>query len=92
MGDKTCGLYDKFIIERRDGRSAVGEKHNNCDYFVLDLTHDPYAIEAVIAYAEACRGEYPLLAADLDKKTAGFQAGFLAGIRAERELNKMRRR
>jgi len=65
MGDKTRGLYGKFRIERTDGKSAPGEKHDGCDYFVLDLTHDPHARPALMAYAKSCAEEYPLLAADL---------------------------
>ena len=68
MGDRTRGLYGKFIIHRTDGESRPGHKHDGCDYFVLDLTHDPFAIPALRAYAKACRAEYPLLAADLDTK------------------------
>jgi len=65
MGDKTRGLYGKFHIERTDGKSLPGEKHDGCEYFVLDLTHDPFAITALQAYERACVREYPLLAADL---------------------------
>ncbi len=65
MGDKSRGIYNKFHIERTDGKSAPGEKHHGCGYFVLDLTHDPHAIPALRAYADACEAEYPLLAADL---------------------------
>lgn len=65
MGDKTQGLYRKFIVSRTDGKSAPGEKHDGCEYFVLDITHDPFAISALIAYAQACESEYPLLAIDL---------------------------
>ena len=68
MGDKTRGLYGKFEIYRTDGKDEVGEKHASCDYFVLDLTHDPFAIPALQAYVDACRDEYPLLAADLEAK------------------------
>lgn len=69
MGDKSRGLFHKFkTIERTDGESRPGGKHDNCDYFVLDLTHDPFAASALSAYAEACRDEYPLLAADLYAK------------------------
>ena len=66
MGDKAKGLYDKFTVVRMDGKGAPGKKHDGCRYFVLDLTHDPFAIPAIKAYADACRSEYPLLAADLD--------------------------
>lgn len=65
MGDKTRGLYNKFRVERTDGTSKPGGKHHGCDYFVLDVTHDPFAIPALSAYAEACEKEYPLLADDI---------------------------
>lgn len=67
--DKTkIGLYNKFTVTRTDGASEPGGKHDGCDYFVLDLTHDPHAIPALKAYADSCRAIYPLLAADLDAK------------------------
>jgi hypothetical protein len=60
------GLYEKFKrIERTDGKSAPGEKHDGCEYFVLDLTHDPFALPALEAYRDACRASHPRLAADL---------------------------
>lgn len=65
MGDPTKGLYDKFHVWRTDGKSEPGEKHDDCRYFVLDLTHDPHAAAAIDAYAESCQHEYPLLAQDL---------------------------
>ena len=68
MGDRTRGLYGKFRVERLDGKSAPGEKHDGCDYFVLDLTHDPYAVLALATYAGQCEEEYPLLADDLWEK------------------------
>lgn len=76
MGDKTRRLYGKFYIERTDGKSAPGEKHDGCDYFVLDLTHDPHALPALEAYMLASRAEYPLLAADLERKVL-----YLRGVR-----------
>lgn len=66
MGDRTRGLYDKFIVERTDGKSAPGGKHDGCQYFVLDLNCDPHAWPALAAYADACREDYPLLARDID--------------------------
>lgn len=65
MSDKYQGIYKKFTVERTDGKSAPGEKHENCEYFVIDMTHDKYAPDAIKAYAEACQIEYPALAADL---------------------------
>lgn len=59
------GLYGKFRVERTDGKSAPGEKHDGCEYFVLDLTHDPFALPAIRAYAQACRVDHPDLSRDL---------------------------
>ncbi len=64
------GLYNKFSVQRTDGSDQPGGKHDGCDYFVLDLTHDPFAAAAVQAYASACRAEYPALSADLFAKIA----------------------
>jgi len=61
--DKNRGLYKKFKVERTDGDPKG--KHAQCNYFVLDVVHDPFAIPALRAYAKACEGEYPQLAADL---------------------------
>lgn len=67
MGDKERGLYGKFHVARVDGSSAPGGKHFGCKYFVLDLTHDKFAVNAIRAYASACNDEYPHLAEDLRK-------------------------
>lgn len=68
MGDKNRGLYEKFTVTRNDGSSEPGGKHHGCEYFVLDLTHDKHAAAALLAYANSCASEYPLLAADLRQK------------------------
>jgi hypothetical protein len=68
MGNRTKGLYRKFRVERTDGSSDAGGKHEGCEYFVLDLNHDKLAIPALEAYAAACEAEYPLLARDLRAK------------------------
>lgn len=65
MGDRTRGIYHKFVVSRTDGTSAPGGKHDGCFYFVLDLNHDPHARAALAAYMKSCEAEYPLLAADL---------------------------
>jgi hypothetical protein len=74
VGDKSQGLYKKFIVERTDGSGAVGGKHEGCNYFVLDMAHDDHAIPALIAYANSCRAEYPKLAEDLDDYCSAFPA------------------
>jgi hypothetical protein len=71
---RATGLIGKFWVHRVDGKDRPGAKHHGCDYFVLDLTHDPHALPAIRAYAESCRVDYPVLAEDLDKK-AGQNSG-----------------
>jgi len=66
--DTDRGLYEKYRIERTDGTSAPGQKHHGCEYFVLDLEHDPHALPALRAYAMSCARHFPTLAADLSKK------------------------
>lgn len=65
MGDPNRGIYQKFIVTRTDGKSAPGEKHADCEYFVLDIHHDKHAKAALLAYAKSCKSEYPLLAHDV---------------------------
>lgn len=69
--DRDRGLYEKFIVQRTDGRSEPGEKHDGCSYFVLDLDHDRFAVPALKAYAEACRKDFPDLARDIDRTLDG---------------------
>lgn len=59
------GLFRKFEVRRTDGSSDPGGKHEHCEYFVLDVDHDPYAAAALSAYAKACEGTHPDLARDL---------------------------
>jgi hypothetical protein len=66
MKDQDRGIYRKYEIRRTDGSSKPGGKHADCAYFVLDLTHDPFALPALKAYAEACRETHPILASELD--------------------------
>ncbi len=92
MGDKTRGIFDKFVVGRVDGSSEPGGKHADCDYFVLDVTHDPFAIPALRTYANACESEYPLLAGDLRVKCRGKGSGLtseqhLAEVTAEFSAN-----
>jgi hypothetical protein len=63
--DKSRGIYQKFIVKRTDGRDLPGEKHEKCQYFVLDITHDKHAPAALQAYADSCVKDYPQLSADL---------------------------
>lgn len=61
------GLYEKYIVRRTDGSSEPGGKHENCQYFVLDLNHDKHAKAAIEVYAISCQDENPQLARDLIK-------------------------
>lgn len=65
MSDKNKGIYKKYEVRRTDGKSDPGEKHENCEYFVLDLNHDSHSIPALKAYADSCEDDYPLLAEDI---------------------------
>lgn len=59
------GVYRKFDVRRTDGSSEPGGKHHGCEYFVLDVTHDPHARAALAAYAAAVEATHPTLAADM---------------------------
>lgn len=59
------GLYRKYNVSRVDGSDALGERNENAQYFVMEITNDAFARTAVLAYADACELLYPLLAADM---------------------------
>jgi len=65
MDKRHIGIYEKFVVTRTDGSSEPGGKHEHCRYFVLDISHDPFAIPALRAYAEACAAESPVLSVEL---------------------------
>lgn len=64
------GLFNKFRVERLDGRDQSGGDKADAKYFVLDYVHDIYAQHAVLAYADACAGDLPELATDLRAQIA----------------------
>ncbi len=55
------GLFRKYEVSRVDGKP----EHNDCDYFVLDVTHDPHAKAALCAYADAVEVDNPTLAGEM---------------------------
>lgn len=55
------GLVHKYHITRVD----QSEQHPDCEYFVMDLTHDPYSVPAMVIYALAAGVEYPQLKDDI---------------------------
>lgn len=72
--EKALGLNpNKFFVSRGhfqpDGFGGQvyvpAAKHVKCDYFVLDLVHDKFSKQALMAYADACGEEYPKLAVDI---------------------------
>ena len=67
------GLFRKFVVQRNDGSDKPGGKHHNCEYFVLDVTHDSHAPAALRAYAESCALTHPALASDLVSKWGAQQ-------------------
>lgn len=58
-------VFNKFNVRRVDGRDRSGGDREDAKYFVLDVTHDPFARQALIAYANACEETHPQLAADI---------------------------
>ncbi|KAA3644531.1 MAG: hypothetical protein DWQ07_14015 [Chloroflexi bacterium] len=65
--DQEIGLYRKFKVERTDGSSEPGGKHEKCAHFILDCDHDPLAKPALEAYAKAAReAGYGPLADDIE--------------------------
>ena len=85
--DQHFGLYRKYRIERIDGSSGPGGKHEHCRYYTLDIDHDPFAVEAMQAYAAACEAFYPQLAKDLrdlihacQEKTAARRAQLMGNM------------
>jgi hypothetical protein len=78
------GLFRKFNVTRTDASSAKGGKHEGCEYFVLDTTHDQHAKAALSAYALACRATHPALAADLrDRCDLAVDLSALHGAEAQ---------
>lgn len=76
----TTGLMNrKFIVHRTDGRDAPGQPHEGCRYYVLDLDHDRFALEAIEAYALACREHYHMLSFDLQQIARDMRARLAVG-------------
>ncbi|SKO35750.1 Uncharacterised protein [Mycobacteroides abscessus subsp. abscessus] len=61
------GLYEKYRVERTDGK-PMGKA------FVLNYTTDPHARAALAAYAESCQQDYPALSTDLRAILHGLAA------------------
>lgn len=68
LPNTSQGLYQKYYVCRVDRTDYPGGKHQDCDYYVLDLTHDPYALETLHYYSRACEKTHPQLSQDLKRK------------------------
>lgn len=65
------GLFRKFDVRRTDGSDATPlGKHYGCEYFVLDIRHDPHAKAALAAYADAVEATHEQLAAEMRERYA----------------------
>jgi hypothetical protein len=62
---REMGIYDKYFVMRGDLQDMRGGRHFGCKHFVIDISHDPFAKETLLRYAELCEKEYPNLARDL---------------------------
>lgn len=51
--DRDKGLYRKYKIDRTDNQDQPGQRHADCDYFLIDEAHDPFAEAAFAAYGKA---------------------------------------
>ncbi len=65
LTNKGQGVYRKFDVRRTDCSDQPGGKHHGCEYFVLDVTHDPHAKAALQKYADECESSHMTLAADM---------------------------
>lgn len=74
VDDHHVGLYNKYLVLRADGADNPGEKHEDCEYLVLDLTHDRNAPGAAMTYAATVHADgYGPLADDIEAKFFGGQ-------------------
>ena len=72
----TRGIFGKFHVQRTDGTDQPGGRHEDCFYFVLDLTHDEAARSILPALADAYdANDRPTLAADLRRLVGLSDAG-----------------
>jgi hypothetical protein len=87
--NKAEGIIEKFFPPvRLDGTSAAGEKHDGCDYWILDLSHDRFALPALANYRYWVKlNGYDALAADLDVKIKEMQARGFTMLLRERGYN-----
>lgn len=59
--------HETYVIRRRDGQDQPGGVHHKCRKFVLDIDHDPFARQALQAYATAAEATHPEMATRIFK-------------------------
>jgi hypothetical protein len=70
--DSKRGLYRKYHVIRLYDSTSQPDKHRDCEFYVLDMTHDPHAVPALFAYAESCQATNPKLASDLRNRATNL--------------------
>lgn len=64
--DNQRGVYRRYEVNRVNEAGEILPGYEDRTYYVLDVFNDPFAVDALRAYAKACRSEYPALANDLE--------------------------
>lgn len=75
--------HDRYLVKRADGSSTPGGKHENCEYYVLDLDCEPLVHVALDAYATACEMAFPVLSNHLKARVIGLKRIWAAKKAAE---------
>lgn len=70
------GLFQKYRVERVDGRDQPGGDKDDARYFVLDYVHDRRARHALLMYAEGVWFDNPEFAEDLWRELRAAGAEF----------------
>lgn len=78
--DRHRGFYRKFDVRRTDGSDQPGGKHEHCTYFVLDMDHDPHAVDALEAYGKACYPAKRALSEDIRHWVTTIRSGIAEGV------------
>lgn len=62
----------KYDVQRKDQaeNDPYSIHHGGCAYLVLDIDHDPLAMQAAAEYARACAASHPEFSADLSRLLA----------------------
>ncbi len=53
---------NKYQVTRTWNHTDPTKQEEECEYFVLDVTHDPNSKAALVAYVDSCCKTHPQLA------------------------------